>query len=204
MVPLISIDKDQSLVDLGCGFGSFIAAAKSKGFNNIAGVDLSQEQVKVAHELGINEVVNESIDDFFSKSTGIDCIVGVDIIEHFSKDELIDFLTKCKKHLNKGGQVLFRTPNMDATMASVYAFADISHEVFLNKSSALQLMQSAGFKEVEVLPSLIWNQSPFKEWIRKLIWRAHKLSRKIMLFSSGRTWTDVVFTPNLIIRAKVD
>ncbi|MFY0643699.1 MAG: methyltransferase domain-containing protein [Bacteroidia bacterium] len=204
LIPLIRGDKSQKLVDLGCGFGSFLSAAKSNGYHNVEGVDLSPEQVAVAHELGLTEIKNESIDAYFERSAGADCIVGVDIIEHFSKDELMDFLTKCKKHLNKGGQVIFRTPNMDATMASVYAFADISHEVFLNKSSALQIMKSAGFKNVEVLPSLIWNQNPIKEFIRKILWTCHKMSRKFMLFSSGRTWNEVVFTPNIIIRASKD
>ena len=131
-----------------------------------------------------------------------DIIVGIDIIEHFSKDEVMELLAACKRHLKPGGTVLFRTPNMDAPLSSVYAHADFSHELFLNKSSALQLFRAAGFDQVEVFPSLIYNQSAPKELARKMLWSWILFKKKLMLFASGRTWAQVVFSPNLIIRAK--
>lgn len=204
MVPYLPSDKGAKIMDIGCGFGSFIHAAKSKAYTSVAGIDLSNEQVKVAHELGINEVKLQSADDLFKEDVEFDCIVGIDIIEHLTKDELIHFLSEIKNKLRKGGSVVFRTPNMDADLSSVYAFADISHEIFLNKSSALQVMNSVGFKRVEVYPSMIHNQNPVKELLRKVLWQVNLLQKKISLFASGRTWNDVVFTPNLIIRAYKD
>lgn len=198
----LPVNKDAKVVDLGCGFGSFIHAAKNSGYTNLEGIDLSDEQVEVAHTLGIQEVRKQSIDAFFLEEGTYDCIVGIDIIEHLTKDELIDFLTGCLKKLNPGGRVLFRTPNMDAEMASVYAFADISHETFFNKSSALQLLNSVGLKNVEVYPSMIHNRSFIKEILRKVLWSCYLFQRKLVLFASGRTWGDVEFTPNIIITAK--
>jgi hypothetical protein len=93
---------------------------------------------------------------------------------------------------------------MDAALSSVYAHADYSHEVFLNKSSALQILRSCGFRDVQVFPSLILNRNPVKEALRKILWSACIAQYKIQLFASGRTWNEVVFSPNLIIKAKSD
>ena len=91
---------------------------------------------------------------------------------------------------------------MDSPLASVYAHADISHETFLNMSSALQLLKSVGFMDVEVHPSMILNRHPIKELIRKAIWKLNLWRMKLVLFATGRTWDEVQFTPNIIITAK--
>ncbi len=111
---------------------------------------------------------HSSIEEFFAKGEKVDVIVGLDIIEHFTKDELIDFLLNVKKCLNPGGKAIFRTPNMDAPQTSLYAYGDISHEVFLNKSSALQVTKAMGFHEVEVTGGLMRNGNPLLEIIRNI------------------------------------
>ncbi len=201
LIPYLNKNQTADILEIGCGFGSFIKAAKDKGFQKVEGIDLSEEQVNVAHQLGLNEVRQGDLFEAMPENGDRDAIVGIDIIEHFSKDELMQLLASCKAHLKPGGFVLFRTPNMDAPLSSVYAHADFSHEVFLNKSSALQLLRAAGFERVEVYPSLIHNASPLKEVIRKILWSLKLIQCKLVLYASGRTWNEVVFTPNLIIKA---
>jgi 2-polyprenyl-3-methyl-5-hydroxy-6-metoxy-1,4-benzoquinol methylase len=203
LIPLLPQDKNISIVDLGCGFGTFVKPALDAGYKNTRGFDISQEQVAVAHKLGINEVTHSSIEDFFKLNQKADIIVGLDIIEHFTKDELIDFLLNTKKALNPGGKVIFRTPNMDAPQTSVFAYGDISHEVFLNKSSALQVMNSVGFSNVKVSGGLVRNNQIVKEIIRAIGWKCYVFFKKLVLFSSARTWHNVVFEPNLVITAEV-
>ncbi len=201
LLALLPSHKDAKIVDLGCGFGTFVKPVLDAGYTQVAGYDISPEQVAVAHKLGIKEVCHSSIEDYFAKGEKVDVIVGLDIIEHFTKDELIDFLLAAKKGLNPGGKVIFRTPNMDAPQASVYAYGDISHETFLNKSSALQLMSSVGFANVMVSGGLMRSNSSIKEIIRKIGWWKYIFFQKLVLFSSARTWHNVVFEPNLIIVA---
>jgi 2-polyprenyl-3-methyl-5-hydroxy-6-metoxy-1,4-benzoquinol methylase len=203
LLPLLPKNKEVKIVDLGCGFGTFVKPAMDAGYNQVAGYDISEEQVKVANELGMPNVYLSSIDAYFAKGESVDVIVGLDIIEHFTKDELIDFLGKVKTALNKGGKVIFRTPNMDAPQTSVFAYGDISHEVFLNKSSALQVLSSVGFTNIKVTGGLIKNQNLGLELIRKIAWFAYVWWKKIVLFASARTWHNVVFEPNLIIEAEV-
>ncbi len=201
LVHLLPENKDAKIVDLGCGFGTFIKPAINAGYVNISGYDISEEQVKIAHKLGIKNIHCMSIEDYFAKGEKVDVLMGLDIIEHFTKDELIDFLTQAKSCLNPGGKIILRTPNMDAPQTSVYAFGDISHETLLNKSSALQVMRSIGFNNIDVRGGLIRNQNPVLEVIRKIGWWKYTMFKKIILFCTARTWHNVVFEPNLLIVA---
>ena len=201
LIHLLPSNKDAKVVDLGCGFGTFLKPAMDAGYKNVWGYDISQEQVKVACQLGINNVHCMDIDGFFAKNEKADVLVGLDIIEHFTKDELMDFLTKAKKCLNPGGKIILRTPNMDAPHTSLYAYGDISHETFLNKSSALQVMSSIGFTNADVYGGLVRNQNPLLEIVRRIGWWKYVLFKKLILFCSARTWHNVVFEPNLIIVA---
>lgn len=203
LIRLLPANKDVKIVDLGCGFGTFVKPAIDAGYTDVKGYDISQEQVDVAHKLGLTTVHHSSIEDYFAKGEKVDVIVGLDIIEHFTKDELIEFLNNVKKCLNPGGKAIFRTPNMDAPQTSVYAYGDISHEVFLNKSSALQVMSAMGYRKTEVFGGLLRNTHPLKEIIRKIGWWKYKTFKKIVLFCTARTWHNVVFEPNLIIMAEV-
>lgn len=196
-------DKSSRIVDLGCGFGGMVEAANRLGYNNVSGYDISAEQVATAHALGINNVQELSIDDFFTRNETVDMIIGLDIIEHFTKDELVAFLTNIKSCLNPNGVVLFRTPNMDASQTSVYSYGDISHEVYLNKSSATQLMSSCGYKNIAVFGGLVKNPNPFKNALRSVLWSTIKTYKKLELFATARTWHNVVFEPNLLIKASI-
>ncbi len=196
----VPANRNLRVLDIGCGSGSLLAALSELGFSKAYGVDLSEEQVAMAAQFGVKNVVQGDAKSFLDKQNeGFDLIFAVDLIEHLGKDELIEFLQLVQTKLNSGGQVIFRTPNMDAPLASAFAFADFTHEVFLNKSSANQIMKSVGFDSVQVVEGIMFIENPMKEFIRKITWSITKLMLKIQLFASARTWHDVVFSPNMVI-----
>ncbi len=195
--------KDIAVLDIGCGTGSLLKAINELGYENTKGIDLSEEQVKMSKEFGVHGIIQADAHDFLADKHGeYDVIFAVDLIEHIGKDELIQFLNLVKKGLKKGGMVLFRTPNMDSPLASTFAFADFTHEIFLNKSSAMQVMQSCGFNEVVVEEGIVYIENPMKELVRKIGWSITRLCLKAQLFFSARTWSEVVFTPNIVIVGK--
>jgi 2-polyprenyl-3-methyl-5-hydroxy-6-metoxy-1,4-benzoquinol methylase len=196
-------NKQIEILDLGCGIGSLIAACKSAGYANLTGIDISDQQVELAHELGVTEVIKADIFEYLDqRENAFDLISGMDIIEHFSKVELVKLFELVKKALRKGGMAIFRTPNMDAPMASVFAMGDFTHENFINKNSAEQLMNSMDFKNTEVFPSFMYVKGAFKNLIRRIVWRIISLSIKTILFATGRSSKHVILTPNLVIRAQ--
>jgi 2-polyprenyl-3-methyl-5-hydroxy-6-metoxy-1,4-benzoquinol methylase len=203
ILPLIDKPKDATILDIGCGYGSLVYTFQKAGFKNTIGIDLSEEQVKVASQLGIEGVSLQDIKSHLLASTGkYDVITGIDIIEHFSKDEVIELLDMVKNSLNSEGIAIFRTPNVDAPYSTVFYYGDFTHENFLNFSSATQLMGNIGFSQIQVLSSVILVQGAFKNFIRKCAWYVVISFSRLVLFASGRTSASVIFTPNLVIKVK--
>ena len=94
--------KSARVLDIGCGSGSFLKALSDKGYTEITGIDLSEEQVKLAHQLGVSQVQQGDLIDFFNAADHkFDLISGMDIIEHFTKNELVDLLKLIQKHLKR-------------------------------------------------------------------------------------------------------
>ena len=203
IVPFLPSAKDARILDIGCGFGSLIKLLKDRGYTNLKGIDLSESQVKIAHDFGLQEVEVNDIHAYLKdKESKFDVITGIDIIEHFSKDELIDLLDIIKHALKPGGIAVFRTPNNDAPYATVFSRGDFTHENYMNASSATQLMLSMGFKDIEVKASHIEVDGFAKELIRKLVWKCFTIKAKLILFASARASKGVLFSPNMIIKVK--
>jgi 2-polyprenyl-3-methyl-5-hydroxy-6-metoxy-1,4-benzoquinol methylase len=204
LLPLMnSVSKSARIFDMGCGSGSLLSVLGDAGFENAFGMDLSQEQVDLAHKMGVNQVQLGNALDFIKNSgEQFDVITGTDIIEHFTKDELVELLQTIQSKLKPGGKAIFRTPNLDAPFASIFANGDFTHENYLNASSAQQVHLACGFNKVNVYPSKMNIQNPIKEILRKCIAAPVFLSYKLSIFASGRSTQNVLFSPNMIIVAE--
>jgi len=199
------VEKDSNIYDMGCGSGSLIDLLKEKGYTNLKGLDLSQEQVKVAHQMGVNEVQEGDAIEYLKSFSGkFDVIVGTDIIEHFTKDELVELLKLIKDKLSPGGKAIFRTPNLDSLFSSVFANGDFTHENYLNASSAQQVMLAVGFQSATVHSSDVSVQNPLKELLRKAVYLHYQVWFKLMLFATGRSTRNIVLSPNMIITANIN
>jgi 2-polyprenyl-3-methyl-5-hydroxy-6-metoxy-1,4-benzoquinol methylase len=204
IVSQLPSDKTIKILDIGCGIGSLLAACKQAGYQNVEGIDLSEEMIKIANKFGVTEARLGDLNEFLKDKIAVyDVVTGMDIIEHFTKDELLTLIETIKKVLKPSGKVIFRTPNLDAPFGNLYANGDFTHENYLNKNSAMQVMMAMGFKDVEVLSSYLFVDGFLKELIRKLVWKMFLLKYKIELFASARTYKNTVFTPNMIIIAKL-
>lgn len=203
IIPLLrGVSKEANVFDLGCGSGSLLSALSNAGFTNIAGMDLSEEQVNLAHSLGIDRVVKGNGLEYLENcEKQFDVILGMDIIEHFTKDELVELMQKIRNALKPNGLAVFRTPNLDSPMATVFANGDFTHENYLNASSAQQVLLAVGFSTVEVLPSFMRVAPIWKEWVRSFLYRCMVFRLKLQLFATARSTRNIVFTPNMLITA---
>lgn len=196
---LASTSLDAETFDLGCGSGSLLAVLKEEGFHRIMGMDLSPEQVAQAHSWGVTEVQEgDGLAHLKRSEAELDLVLAADIIEHFTKDELVDLLQVIKSSLKKNGKLILRTPNMDSSLASVFAHGDFTHENRLNASSLEQVLLAVGFIRVEIRSSDMSVENPLKEVIRRAVCRLHVLMRKVTLFATGRSTKGVLFSPNMI------
>lgn len=200
ILPHVYSAKDSVVLDIGCGFGSLVETFKRSGFSNAQGIDISPDMVQTAAQLGIHGVKEADILPYLKAHPGaFDIITGMDIIEHFSKDELVELLHLVRHALKPGGRAIFRTPNTDAAFYTLYSYGDFTHENYMNASSAKQVMMNCGFPEVQVYASHLQAPGFVKEFFRKISWQLCLAFYKWQLFASGRSSSDVVFTPNMVI-----
>jgi len=204
IIPLLKdISKNAAIFDMGCGSGSMLKALQENGFTNAGGMDISPEQVKVAAKMGAkNVVLGDALAHVASQNQTWDVLLGMDIIEHFTKNELVALLQNIQKSLKPGGIAFFRTPNLDAPVATVFANGDFTHENYMNASSAQQVCLACGFKNVTVNPGIMFIENSLKEFIRKICWFLVKSQFKLYLFSTARSSKNVILGPNMVIVAK--
>lgn len=203
IIPLLaSKEKSVRIFDLGCGSGSLLKALENHGYNQAVGMDVSQEQVELAHSLGVTQVqLGDGMSYLRENPQQFDVILGMDIIEHFTKDELVELLTLIKDALKPNGLAIFRTPNLDAPMATVFANGDFTHENYLNASSVQQVVLAVGYQQVSVVPSYMKVSPWWKEIVRNCMYRWMVLQLKLKLFATARSTRNIVFSPNMVIIA---
>ncbi|MEP7196977.1 MAG: class I SAM-dependent methyltransferase [Saprospiraceae bacterium] len=203
IIPLIKHKaKDSVIFDIGCGSGSLLKVLQESGFKNSSGIDISPEQVSIAHKMDVlNVSEGDALEYIKSKNNSCDILFGMDIIEHFTKDELVNLLQDCLGYLKPGGMAIFRTPNLDGILSSVYANGDFTHENYLNASSAMQVCLACGFDKVKIISAHMKIKNGFKELVRSLLWPLIKFQWKLYLFATARSSSNVLLTPNMIILA---
>lgn len=137
--------KDAAILDLACGSGQLLYFFKQRGYMNVSGVDVSPEQVQIARQVIADVVEGDVLDFLKTHPESFDLITGLDIIEHFHKDEAIDFLDDCQAALKPGGRLILQTPNAESPWAGAVRYADFTHEVCFTPHLLTRLLAISGF-----------------------------------------------------------
>ncbi len=196
---LKSYNKDSKIIELGCGSGYFLQFLKQEGFNNIYGIDISEQQIKKAKLKGLNVEV-KNVFEFFKEDRKYDIVFALDFIEHFEKNELPDLFEGINKIMNKNGIIIIRTPNGQGIAPQKYIYGDLTHLTIFNPNSLFQILKLMGFDEInfyETCPVSV-NLTGF---IRAVLWKLIKVVfNSIRIIESG-DW-DKILTQNLICTAR--
>lgn len=202
-LPMLPADKNCSILDVGCGCGPLLYMLKQQEYGNTRGIDVSPSQVETAHKVGLHNVKQADAVDFLQNSDHrYDVIFAIDLIEHLNKTEFITLMKSMRGALRPGGEIILRTPNVDAPFGSVYSYGDFSHEMHLNKLSALEILSTLEFRDVQVIPSEPRSHTRMRELLRASIWAFMRPVFAALLFSRGLRQGDVILTPNMVIRAR--
>lgn len=142
-------NKDAATLDVGCGWGKLLHFFKSRGYINISGVDISPEQVALARQVTGDVVESDAIEFLQARSAGYDLVIGLDIVEHFKKDDVLPFLDACYNALRPGGRIVLQTPNAESIFGMKIRYGDFTHETAFDPSSLKKLLALCGFIEIE-------------------------------------------------------
>src|SRR5271166_1819331 len=104
VLPRLPQNRASRIAELASGHGSFLWWLKGEGFRHVTGIDSSSEQVLVAREV---ECVVEEADVVGwleqQPAQSVDALVGIDLIEHLSKDDFMNMLKHSSRVLAPGG-----------------------------------------------------------------------------------------------------
>jgi 2-polyprenyl-3-methyl-5-hydroxy-6-metoxy-1,4-benzoquinol methylase len=150
-LPLLkSFQHDAHILDLGCGQGFMLRYLQASGFTNLTGIDISQEQVDRARELGFNAVQADAFSFLKDNEAKFDIIMAIDIIEHFKKEELYELLRLINKALRPGGRFILQTPNGEGLLPGYVIYGDLTHFTILSPLSLTHILTVTGFKNIQI------------------------------------------------------
>ena len=140
-----------AVLDLACGRGAWLRWMAARGAKDVAGVDWSQFDLDAVNLPGAT-LTRGDIFEFLRKGTDLFSVIhGKDIIEHMTKDEVVEFLSLCRDRLVPAGSLWISTFNALAPMAAQTWRGDFTHEMAFTPGSMKQVMHACGFPEVEIL-----------------------------------------------------
>lgn len=97
-----------SILDIGCGTGWFLEAARDAGYS-VAGQELSSQLAEFTSEKFKLQVHNKEVNEIHKK---FDVVTMFDLIEHVP--DPLKLLHDCNNLLQTGGIILVFTPNLDS------------------------------------------------------------------------------------------
>jgi SAM-dependent methyltransferase len=197
-------DKDTRVLDLGCGYGNWLYWLKQNGYHNLEGVDCSPEQVQAAHSIGLDCVMQGDIKAHLAdrKSESCDVVLAFDVLEHFGKEEALQFADEVFRVLTPGGLLILHLPNGAGFLSGSIVYGDFTHEFIVTKRSLGQLLRCVGFSQIRA-----YEDAPLVHGllstVRLLVWKvARTVLRIIHAAQTGDTDGGLILTQNFLAIAR--
>lgn len=142
-------DQQAPMLDLGCGWGGYLAFLQSQGYRDLTGVDSSAQQVEIAQRLGLSNVQVGDVFMPLEREDHYACISAFNVLEHLDKDQVLPFLRAVKRSLRPGGCILLELPNANSPFGGRTRYWDFTHELSFTPTSLVQLFEVVGFTDVK-------------------------------------------------------
>jgi SAM-dependent methyltransferase len=163
-------------------------------------VDRSPEQVAEAKRLGINGVVEGDILEYLGSTSDAsqDVVLAFDVIEHFTREELLPLVDEVHRVLKPGGRWIIHTPNGESPLSNRIRYGDLTHEQAFTRTSLGQLLLSSGFRSLEC-----YEDTPVVHGVasalRFIVWKAIRgMLRVYLAAETGNSGASAIFTQNLL------
>lgn len=163
--------RDAHILDLGCGAGALLYFAQQCGYRHLSGVDVSSEQVAAAQHLGLQNVTQSDLFTYLASlpSLSYDAIITLDVIEHLTKDELMNLADQVYRILVPAGRWIIHCPNGDSPFVGSIRYGDWTQEQAFTTASLEQLRVAAGFTSIQCFEDAPVPHG-LKSMIRNLLW----------------------------------
>jgi cyclopropane fatty-acyl-phospholipid synthase-like methyltransferase/Zn ribbon nucleic-acid-binding protein len=135
------------LLDVGCGSGHFLLAARRRGWE-VHGVELAEYAVRYARErLGLDFVQLADVLDADYEPASFDAVTLWDVVEHVTNPR--DLMRRVRELLVPGGMAFIYTPTADCFErrilgSDMVSFVGDFHPAYHTRNSLRRLVEEAG------------------------------------------------------------
>ena len=197
--PHLGKNKNIRILEIGCGYGRYTQSIIQSGYNNIRGIDISEEQISYAiRYMGLeNKVELADAIEYMTSKNEYDVILLMDVMEHLELSYTTELLQSIHRSLSKDGKLIIHVPNGLSPLKAPY-HNDITHLRAFSSDSLSQLLRIVGFDKFNhfALPPLV---TGFISFIRRCFWILlfNPLIKFYMLTANSSTCGGI-FTPNIL------
>lgn len=136
------------LLDVGCGAGFFLDAARARGYD-VAGLDLSPVPVAYARDTLRLDVAVGGIYDYDAADGAFDAVTIFQTIEH--EPDPAALAAELFRLLAPGGVLMVTTPAADGFVARAmgrywFGYRNVEHVSFFSRRSLRYALEQAGFE----------------------------------------------------------
>ena len=192
--------REAAIIDLGCGDGALVHFARAAGYMGCTGVDAAPAQIAEARRLGVEGVgEGDAMETLRALGDGSqDAIVAFDVIEHFTKDEVLAFADQVRRVLKPGGRWIIHTVNGESPFAGRVRHGDFTHELAFTRASLAQVLAACGFSQTQCFEDAPIPRRPAAA-LRWVLWQAARLAMMVALVAeSGADGTNAILSQNLL------
>ena len=199
--PLLPAPVGGPVVDIGCGQGALVRLMQADGFD-AEGVDISPEQTALARAAGITRVRQGDFLAVLAAHPGrYAAIVATDLLEHFTKPEVLATFDAVAAALMPSGVFVARVPNAVSPLGGHIRAGDFTHHTSFTARSIRQLAAAAGFDAV-----LARSSPPIAHGLasatRVAVWQVVSACYRIALAAETGMLRGHIVTQNLTFAAR--
>lgn len=116
----IGLEKGMTVLELGCGFGSFAKYAAEKYGAHVTGYNISEQQVKLGRELCKGLPVELVLEDYRKATGSFDRVISIGVMEHVGYKNYRTYMEVVDRCLKKDGIAFIHTigGNISTTTAN--------------------------------------------------------------------------------------
>ena len=120
----IGIHPGMTILELGCGWGSFAKYAAEKHGASVVAVNISKEQVALGRELCQGLPVEIRLQDYREVEGEFDAVISIGMMEHVGYKNYRTYFEVVDRCLKKGGISFFHTIGRNKSIKTGEAFTD--------------------------------------------------------------------------------
>lgn len=150
-------NKKAKILEIGCGLGHFQYFLRMEGYQNLRGIDISEQEIEFCLNQGFNVKKADALSFITACREKFDVIIFDDIIYYFTRDDVVVLLKNIHRVLNDQGKCFIKTLNMSNPItASNSNFRDFATEFNYTEESLKQICLLSGFENTKIFPLNIY------------------------------------------------